>query len=75
MKITALVAGALLLIASGNALTNEKDVPAPFRGDDPNSTLSIGYADLNAFLKPIHLILGHRHEQKLPTQILTWEPS
>lgn len=44
----------------------DKDIPEPFRGDDPTSKLSIGYDDLNAFLKPHTFDSGPSTRKKAP---------
>ena len=66
MKIQSLVFSGLLMLASNCAFAAESDIPEPFRGDDPNSKLSIGYADLNAFLKPHTFDSGPSTRKKAP---------
>lgn len=66
MRIKSLFVSSVLLITASFAIASENEVPEPFRGDDPNSTLSIGYDDLNAFLKPHTFDSGPSTRTKAP---------
>ncbi|MBU3021200.1 DUF547 domain-containing protein [Aestuariibacter sp. A3R04] len=66
MKISALFLSTLLLAGSFNAFADEKKIPEPFRGDDPDSKFEVSYDDLDAFLQSLVLDVGRSSRKKAP---------
>ncbi|AEP30726.1 DUF547 domain-containing protein [Brumicola nitratireducens] len=62
----AMLLGVLLSIGSSCLHATESEVPEPFQGEDPRSKLSIGYADLDAFIKPHFFQSGPSTRAKAP---------
>jgi len=55
-----------MLIGSSALQASESALPEPFQGDDPSSKLSVGYADLDAFVKPHFFQSGPSTRAKAP---------
>ena len=58
----------ILLLAGTSPLSvaGEENIPEPFRGDDPNSTLEVAYDDLNALLSSYVTVSGWSTREKAP---------
>ncbi|WP_412972298.1 DUF547 domain-containing protein [Glaciecola sp. MF2-115] len=66
MRVTSIVLTVIFMLSASCVNAADKDIPEPFRGDDPTSKLSIGYDDLNAFLKPHTFDSGPSTRKKAP---------
>ena len=66
MKVTSIILGVLFTLSASFSYAADSDIPEPFSGDDPSSKLSIGYDDLNAFLKPHTFDSGPSTRKKAP---------
>ncbi|MFQ3251167.1 MAG: hypothetical protein ACI9O6_003014 [Glaciecola sp.] len=66
MRVTSIVLSVIFMLSASCVNAADKDIPEPFRGDDPTSKLSIGYDDLNAFLKPHTFDSGPSTRKKAP---------
>mmetsp|Transcript_9722 Transcript_9722/g.31635 ORF Transcript_9722/g.31635 Transcript_9722/m.31635 type:complete len:399 (-) Transcript_9722:4-1200(-) len=66
MRVTSIILSVIFMLSASCVNAADKDIPEPFRGDDPTSKLSIGYDDLNAFLKPHTFDSGPSTRKKAP---------